>query len=61
MVGRYFRNASLMEKFVVPNVVILFLLIGSVGVISYFLIQGHMKKRAEDILNNGSTSSSSSR
>jgi methyl-accepting chemotaxis protein len=53
MVGRYFRNASLIEKFVVPNVVILFLLIGSVGTVSYFLIQGQMKKQAEDILNNG--------
>ncbi len=53
MVGRYFRNASLIQKFVVPNIVILLLLIGSVGAISYVLLQQMLKKQAGDILDNG--------
>lgn len=53
MLGRYFRNASLIEKFVVPNIVILILLIGSVGAVSYFLLQQQLRKQAEEILENG--------
>jgi len=53
MIGRYFRNASLIEKFVVPNVLILIVLAVSVGSVSYFLLQQHLKKQAEDVLNNG--------
>ena len=53
MVGRYFRNASLIQKFVVPNVIILLVLVASVGAISFFLIQQMLRKQAEDILDNG--------
>ncbi len=53
MVGRYFKNASLIEKFVVPNIVILVVLIASVAGISYYLLQQQLKKQAEETLNNG--------
>ncbi len=53
MVGRYFRNVSLIQKFVVPNIVILLILIGSVGAISFVLLQQMMKKQAKDALDNG--------
>lgn len=53
MVGKYFRNASLIEKFVVPNIVVLIALVASVGAISYFLLQQHLRKQAEESLNNG--------
>jgi len=53
MVGKYFKNASLIEKFVVPNIVVLVLLVVSVGAISYYLLQQQLKKQAEETLNNG--------
>ena len=53
MVGRYFRNASLIEKFVIPNVIVLILLIVSVSAVSYYLLQQQLKKQAEDELNMG--------
>ncbi len=53
MVGRFFKNASLIEKFVVPNVIILVLLIGSVAGLSYVLLQQQLQKQAKDILDNG--------
>ncbi|NPA42193.1 MAG: HAMP domain-containing protein [Aquificae bacterium] len=53
MLGRYFRNASLIEKFVVPNIAVLVLLIVSVSAISYYLIQQQLKKQAEEILESG--------
>ena len=53
MVGRYFKNASLIEKFVIPNVIILAVLIVSIGAISYVLLQQQLKKQAQDTLNNG--------
>ena len=53
MVGRYLRNASLIEKFVIPNIVVFLLLIVAVGGISYILLKAQLKKQAEDILNNG--------
>ncbi|RLJ70264.1 HAMP domain-containing protein [Hydrogenivirga caldilitoris] len=53
MVGRYFKNASLIEKFVVPNVIILVVLIASVAAVSYYLLQEQLRKQAEETLNNG--------
>ena len=53
MVGKYFRNASLIEKFVIPNVIILAVLIVSVGAMSYLLLQQQLRKQARDTLNNG--------
>ena len=53
MIGGYFRNASLIEKFVIPNVVILVVLIVSIGAISYALLQQQLQKQARDSLNNG--------
>ncbi|WP_457600848.1 cache domain-containing protein [Hydrogenivirga sp.] len=53
MVGKYFKNASLIEKFVIPNVVIIVILIASVSAVSYYLLQQQLKKQAEETLNNG--------
>jgi methyl-accepting chemotaxis protein len=53
MVGSYFKNASLIEKFVIPNIVILAILITSIAAISYYLLQQQLRKQAEEALNNG--------
>ena len=52
MLGTYFRNASLIEKFVIPNFLVLLILIIAIGGISYSLIQQKLKEQAERELNN---------
>lgn len=53
MVGRFFKNASLVEKFVIPNLIVLIIMVGSIWAISYVLIQQQLKNQAKEILDNG--------
>ncbi len=53
MLGRFFRNASLIEKFLVPNIIIFIILVISIGSVSYVLLQQQLRQQAERILNNG--------
>jgi len=53
MLGNFFRNASLVEKFFVPNVIVIVIFFVSVGTLSYVLLKQQLQKQAEDILSNG--------
>jgi len=53
MIGRYLRNASLIEKFIIPNVVVLLILVVSLSLVGYFLVKQHLEKQAQETLDNG--------
>ncbi|GEM_PF-2770921 len=52
MIGNFLRNASLVEKFLIPNIFVIIIFFISVGTLSYILLKQQLKKQAEDILNN---------
>ncbi len=53
MIGRYLRNASLIEKFIIPNIVVLLILIPSLSLVGYYLVQQQLESHARRELNNG--------
>jgi len=52
MLGNFFRNASLVEKFLIPNILVVIIFFLSVGALSYVLLKQQLRKQAEDILSN---------
>ncbi len=48
-----FRDLSLIQKFIIPNIIILIILIALVAWISYFLLEREVKRSAGEILENG--------
>jgi len=53
MLGNFLRNASLVEKFLIPNIFVIIIFFISVGALSYILLKQQLQRQAEDILNNG--------